>query len=312
MESFSVAVNAVLPFVLYIFFGYLMNRIGIADDNFLNKLNTVAFKAFFPVLMFSNLYHIEEGITFDVKLIALSVVTLLVLVAVLVLTVPRIVSEDAKRSVIIQAIFRSNTVLFAVPLAVNIFGEEAAATASMVVAIIVPLYNVLAVVILEKFRGGQPSMKTLLINILKNPLINGAIVGLLFFLLKIHLPTAIDSPVKAVAGMTTPLALFALGGTLHLRSIRAHLKYLVPTLAVKLILLPLVVTLIATAFGLTGIARFVFFLQYASPVAASSYPMAANMGGDGTLAGEFVVTSTVASLVTLFFWIMLYSQMGLF
>ena len=54
-SSFLIAINAVLPFMVYLGFGYLARRIGLVDEPFLNKLNTVVFKCFFPFLMFWNL-----------------------------------------------------------------------------------------------------------------------------------------------------------------------------------------------------------------------------------------------------------------
>lgn len=100
--------------------------------------------------------------------------------------------------------------------------------------------------------------------------------------------------------MTSPLALFVLGGTLHFSEVRANLKYLVPSLSMKLVVVPAVMVAIAYALGLRGVELFILLAMYATPVATSSYPMAQNMGGDGELAGQFVVISTVVSVVTIF------------
>ena len=148
-------------------------------------------------------------------------------------------------------------------------------------------------------------------NILKNPLIVGAIVGGLFLLFHLHLPQAVDQPVEAIAGLTTPLALFVLGGTLRFRAIGPNRKYLIPTLAVKMILLPLIMTILSVQFSMSPIERFVLLVMYGSPTAVSSYAMAENMGGDGELAGQIVVIGTAVSVFTLFAWIVVYGQMGL-
>ena len=103
--------------------------------------------------------------------------------------------------------------------------------------------------------------------------------------------------------MSSPLALFALGGTLQFKAIGKNLRYLVPTLATKLILLPLALVAIAYALGLRGVELFLVIAVFATPVASGSYPMAQNMGGDGELAGQLVFLSTVISVFTLFGWI---------
>ena len=111
--------------------------------------------------------------------------------------------------------------------------------------------------------------------------------------------------------MTSPLALFVLGGTLHFNAIRKNLKYLAPVLTIKLVFLPAVIVAIAYALGLRELELFLLIAIYATPVAAASYPMAQNMGGDGELAGQFVVISTVASVVTLFLWIFFMKSVAL-
>ena len=109
-----------------------------------------------------------------------------------------------------------------------------------------------------------------------------------------------NDTVSQFAGLTTPLALFVLGGTLHFSAVKGNLKYLVPSLTVKMVILPAVITVLATAMGFGNLERFVLFTMYATPVATASYSMAQNMGGDGELAGQFVVVSTAASIITIF------------
>lgn len=312
MESFLIAVNAVMPFLIYISFGYGVVKSGLADEAFMNKLNKVVFRAFFPLLMFNNMYQLKRDFSLNLTLVATAVLSVLFLQALLLLVVPRLVKENPRRGVIIQAIYRSNFVLFGIPLAANLFGDDGSALASMMVAIVIPVYNVTAVIILEMFRGdgGKTNPLVLVRNVCTNPLILGAAVGLVFFALRIKLPSSVDGPVSQFAGMTTPLALFVLGGTLHFSAIRGNLKYIVPSMTLKLALLPLLITALATVLGFSNVERFVIFEMYATPVATASYSMAQNMGGDGELAGQFVVLSTAASVVTIFLWVYLFTSIG--
>ena len=312
MESFLIAVNAVMPFLIYISFGYGVVKSGLADEAFMNKLNKVVFSAFFPLLMFNNMYQLKRDFSLNLTLVATAVLSVLFLQALLLLVVPRLVKENPRRGVIIQAIYRSNFVLFGIPLAANLFGDDGSALASMMVAIVIPVYNVTAVIILEMFRGdgGKTNPLVLVRNVCTNPLILGAAVGLVFFALRIKLPSSVEGPVSQFAGMTTPLALFVLGGTLHFSAIRGNLKYIVPSMTLKLALLPLLITALATVLGFSNVERFVIFEMYATPVATASYSMAQNMGGDGELAGQFVVLSTAASVVTIFLWVYLFTSIG--
>lgn len=310
LDSFLIALNAILPFIVYLGVGWIVRLLGFTDEAFLNKLNKVVFRCFFPFLMFWSLYNVDEGLDVGGTYIIVCVVSLLLLVGALVLIVPRIVKERPKQSVIIQAAYRSNFVLFGIPMAESVFGAKGAALATLMVAIIVPLYNAIAVILFETWRGEQIKPLELLKNIVTNPLILGALVGLVFLLLGIKLPVALEKPISEFSSLTTPLALFVLGGTLQFSAIRHNRNYLWPTMAFKLILLPLAVTLISALFGFSNVERFEFLIMAGAPVAVSSFPMAANMGGDGELAGQFVVLSTVVSLFTLFAFIFVYHTVG--
>ena len=311
MSSLLVAINAVVPFLFYITFGYGVRRIGLVDEAFLNRLNTLVFKAFFPILMFNNLYKVEPGFTLNPKMVAFAVSSLLLLELLLVLFVPRFVKDNPKRGVVIQAIYRSNFVLFGIPLTASIYGAGGTVMASMMIAIVIPLYNVTAVLILEMFHGGKPKPAALLKNVCTNPLILGAVTGFVFFILGIKFPACIEKPIGQFSDLTTPLALFVLGGTMHVSSIRGNVKYLAPALSLKLVIVPAVIFALSMALGFTSLERFVLFTMYATPIAASSYSMAVNMGGDGELAGEFVVISTAVSVVTIFLWVFFLKEMAL-
>lgn len=312
MESFLVAINAVIPFLCYISFGYVMKVKGVVKEEFLQQLNKMVFKVMYPFMTFYNIYKADASSLPRPIMLVFSGVSILVLEVILVFIVPKIVKENPKRGVIIQAIYRSNFVLFGLPLTISVFGDAASSVAAMVVTVVVTIYNTTSVVILEMFNSeGKTTVKSLLLNVAKNPLLQGAVVGLIFFFLGIKVPKSLLTPIAAFADMTSPLALFVLGGTLHFNAIRGNLKYLVPTLSFKLFALPALMLAIAYQFGLRELELFLLLAIYGTPVAAASYPMAQNMGGDGELAGQFVVISTVVSVATLFVWIFFLKSVGL-
>ena len=306
MESFLVAVNAVIPFFCYLALGYTMKIRGVVKEEFLQKLNQMVFRVFYPFMTFYNIYKADaESLPRPLLLIFTGA-------SILIVIIPKIVKENPRRGVIIQAIFRSNFVLFGLPLTIAVFGDSAASIAAMMVTVVVSIYNTTSVFILEMFNGeGKSDIKKTLKAVVANPLLQGAIVGLIFFFLGIKLPGSLVTPIAAFSNMTSPLAIYVLGGTLQFKAIRKNLKYLVPTLTCKLFILPAIIIAIAYTFGLRGLELFLLIAVYATPVAAASYPMAQNMGGDGELAGQFVVISTAVSMFTLFLWIFFMKSVGL-
>ena len=316
LDSFLVAINAVVPFFCYLSLGAAARAAKIVDEAFLQKLTKAVFALMFPFMSFYNVYSTGRGNLPGARLVTFIVIGVLALIGLLVVLVPRLVKENAKRGVIIQAVFRSNLVIFGIPLTVSVFGQERAAVTAMMVSIVVVIYNITAVIVLEMFNDrGEPGHKTtlgsLLVKVAKNPLLQGCVLGLVFYALRIRLPGCLEKPVKALSDMTSPLAMIALGGTLRFKAIAGNRRYLLPTLSARLVLIPLLMVLLGHAIGLRGVELFLVLVVFGTPVASGSYPMAMSMGGDGELAGQFVFLSTAASLVTLFIWIFCLGQMGL-
>ena len=305
MDAMNTAVNAVLPYMIYLVFGWILRTAGIMDEPFLKKLNQAIFLSLFPITMFSNTHNLSLDFASCSRVLLTGLACLASVIALSVLLTGFFVKENSRRAVIVQALYRSNALLFALGLAESIFGSEGSALASIAVAVFVPIYNVVAIIVLESFRGGKTDVRSLTGKVLKNPLFLGAAAGLAWSLTGIALPSVIESTMSKLSGMSTPLALMILGGTMHLSSVKKNFKAISTVVILKMILIPAAVTAICSMLGLTSVELFVVFVLFATPVAVSSYPMAQNMGGDGELAGELVVMTTLASVITLFGWIMI-------
>lgn len=304
MESLMISINAVLPFVIYLGVGVFLKKFKKIDESFFKQLNSIIFSIFFPFTMFNNIHDISLDISSCARLVFICIVTLFLLIGLSFAVVKRLVKENERRGVIIQAIYRSNTLLYALPLIETLFGSDGTALGSIIIALFVPIYNILAIIILEYFNGQNTSLKNLLLKILHNPLFQGAVIGVVFALFEIQIPAVIDKTISTISSMTTPLALIVLGGTTKLVSIKKNMKYIIPTLTFKMIVFPIITVFIGKMLGFNSIELFVYFILFATPIAVSSFSMAANMGGDSQLAGELVSVSTVASVFTLFLWIL--------
>jgi len=312
LESFMVAFNAVAPFLILLGIGFGAVRLKLTDRDFMNRLNKLNFRLFFPFMMFNNVYNAKPEDLPSVKLMLAGPLTFLAVVALLLIIVPQLVKENPRRGTIIQAIFRSNFIIYGIPLTTYVFGNDKASVCGMMVLIMVSLFNVASVAVLEMFRdGGKVRLMPLLLGILKNPLMQGCIVGLAFYLLQIKLPPFIETPVTSLAGVATTLALVVLGANLKFDELKKNSRTIIAVLATRLILLPLIMVPLGYLIGLRGVELFLILMIYGTPVATASYPMAQNMGGDGQLAGQLVFVSTVVSLVTIFLFIFTMSQLGL-
>ena len=311
-ESFMVAFNAVAPFLILLGIGFAAVRLKLTDRPFMDRLNALNYKVFFPFLMFNNVYSAKPENMPSVKLMVTGVLSVSLLVVLLVICVPKVVKENPRRGVVIQGIFRSNFIIYGIPLTTYVFGTEKSSVCGMMIMIMVSLFNVAAVIVLEMFReGGRVEIRKLLAGIVRNPLLQGCVIGLLFYLLQIRLPSFIAAPVSSLAGLATTLALVVLGANLKFDELKQNSRTISIVLVIRLILLPVVMVSFAYLIGLRGVELFLILMIFGTPVATSSYPMAQNMGGDGRLAGQLVFVSTVASLVTIFAFIFTMSRLGL-
>ena len=262
--------------------------------------------------MFNNIYSAKPEELPSLTLMLFGPLSVILLILVLILTIPRIVKDNSRRGVIIQAVFRSNFIIYGIPLTASVFGAEKSSVCGIMVMIMVTLFNTAAVIILEIFReGGRVRPLPLLLGLLKNPLLQGCAAGLVFFLLKIRLPAWITSPVSSLAGIATTLAMIVLGASLIFDELKKNRRTITAVLIIRLIVLPLVMVPLGWLIGLRGVELFLVLMIFGTPVATASYPMAANMGGDGQLAGQLVFVSTVASLGTIFLFIYAMSRLGL-
>ena len=110
----------------------------------------------------------------------------------------------------------------------------------------------------------------------------------------------------------TPLILLLLGASFETREITRYKKELLVCVGLRLVVFPGAILTLAAALGLRDIEFVTVLAMTAAPTAVNSFNMAQQLGGDSQLAGSAVVVSTAASFFTLFVWITLFKQLGMF
>ena len=312
MNNFWVAVGAVVPMFTLLFMGLVIKRLRLMTETELEHTNRMVFKLFFFCMMFYNIYVTDLAHTVRPKLMlfgGLGVLAVCFLATALVCWGDK---DNRHRGAMIQAIFRSNFVLFGIPIVGNIFGDSALAIPTMMIAVIVPIYNVLAVFILETFRGGSFALGKILLGILKNPMIMGAIIAVILRLIDFPVPKPVLKGIGQVAAATTPVALIILGASFKGGSFHEHLPQLVTCVAARLVLVPAILLSLAIYLGFRDIELVTLLAVFASPCAVASFAMAQQMGSDADLAGNCVVYTTGLSCLTIFCWVFLLKTLGLF
>ncbi len=311
MENLVIAFNVVLPLMLCIMLGYFLRRIGMIGEALRKGMNSLCFKVFLPFYLFNSVYATDVSASFNGKLMIFCCLAMIAWFGLLMVIIPRIEGENPRRGVLIQAMFRSNFALFGLPMAESLCGAEKMGPTTLLIGVCVPLVNVLAVITLESFRGGMPSVKKMLLGIAKNPLIVASLLGLAFNLMEIPLPSAVRKTVTDLGKVATPLSLVALGASFTFASAAAFRKQLALGVSGKLVICPLLMVSLGALIGLRAETLVPVLIYFGAPTAVSSFPMAQQMDGDGELAASLVVFTSALSILTIFLWVFVLKTIGL-
>lgn len=324
MENLIVSFRIIMPLFLYMMLGYAAKKRGLLTKELNDGVNQLMFALFLPVLLFKTLYQDDLSgfgqAAFIPYAMAGTVLSFLILFALF----SRLEKDPAKRGSLIQGAFRGNSILFGLPVAISIFGEGNTAEVAIVLAAIIPIYNVLSVLVLEicgqaavsedprvKLTLGSVNWKNVAQSIAKNPLIHAVLLGLLANRLGIVLPDYLEKTMAGVAGVVTPMAFVLLGAAFNLSSAMEDKRSIALASLMKLVVNPVIFLILPIIWGWNGPVLGAILIAFGTPTAVSSFPMAKALRCDADLAGEIVVATSAASILTIFLWIFVLKQMML-
>lgn len=312
LSNLQVCFNAVMPLFLIMGLGYGVKCLGGIRVEDVPGLNKMAFRFFMPVMLFWNLYTSTIDQALQPKLLLFAVGATLVMYGLSLAIVLPTEKDHEKQGVKIQGMYRSNLAIIRLPLATVLVPGADMGPVAMLAAIIVPLFNVLAVITLTAFRGERLPAGRLIKMVATNPLILGSAVGLVFLGTGWRLPTALESAVHQVAAMTSPFMLFLLGAFFRFSGLRRYRKDLIEVCVVRLFLMPALLLTAAFLIGIRGVGFAGLISVFASATAIASFTMTQQMGGDAELAGDIVVSTSALCIVTMFAWSVLFKALGAF
>lgn len=332
----ATAVNAVAPIILLIVLGYCLRRKYFINESFVKIGNNLVFKICLPCMLFINVYSIESFDAVRWDIVGYSVAVICVFFVLGLLTAVLTTDVDRRRGVILQCTFRSNFAIIGLTLASALGGSEAEGIAAVVSAFTIPVFNILGVVALSMFlkdSGKEArSVKSILLNIAKNPLIIGVALGLICLGIRSlqmslfgEVVFALNremkffySAVNNLKSIASPFALIVLGGQFEFAAVKELKKEIVVGTVWRIVIAPLIgiggaVLLSNCTNWLTcGVNEYPALIAlFGSPVAVSSAVMAGAMGNDEQLATQLVVWTSLCSIVTIFLEVCVLMAAGL-
>lgn len=310
MKGFVFSLNTVFPLLVMMAAGVGARRLHWLGDSATRQANNCVYRLFLPLLLCFNIMDTQPTAEVNGTTLLFAFWGSLAVFLLMFWLAPRLCKQRNTRGVVIQGVARSNYAVFGIPLVLSMYPKGDTSVAAMMVVVVVPVFNVMSTIALMLHGQEKIDLGAIVKGILLNPLMLGTAAGFLLWRTGIRLPALLDTPLRRLADIATPLALFLLGASLDFGKAKAHLGLLVFSVAGRLALAPLLVLPLAVLLGFRDVSLATLIAVFASPTAVSSYPMAQQMGGDDDLAAAQVVFSTLFSILTVFVWVLAFRAMG--
>ena len=315
LENILFSMNSTMPLFFIMLLGYLLHRTGFLSDEFVAGANKFVFYVSLPVQLFRDLGSTDVRTTFDGRYVLFCfVVTLISILAVWALA-KLFLKNKSLVGEFTQVCYRSSAAILGTAFLQSIYGT--ASMSSLMILGSVPLYNIMAVVILtlegpDSARTGSMAekLKKSVKGIFTNPTLLGIAAGFAWSLLGLSLPTMVSKTLSSVAGLTSPLALLAIGAGFKGRKALGYLKPTTVATVVKLMILPALFLPFAVHLGFTDEKLVALLVMLGSIATPSCYVMAKQMGHEGVLTGSVCVTTTLFSAFSLTFWLFVLRSFG--
>jgi hypothetical protein len=300
IASLSSALSITAPIFLLVVLGIAIKRLHLINDGFIDAASKLVFTLGLPCLLFTTIVKTKLDTLLNVKLIAVGLGSTLIIFFVLVLLSLVLVRAKRERGIFVQGSFRGNMGIIGLAFCLNAYGDTGIAIASVYMAALTILYNLLSVIILTQTltTSQQQLWRQIVVNIIKNPIVISIVLGFIVIGIRLPIhPVLMDSG-NYLAQMTLPLALLCIGGSINLKELRQSSFVSLITVTMKLVLVPAASIALALPFSFSSIEMGVVFLMAAAPTATASYIMVQAMKGNGVLAANIIVLSTLGSVLS--------------
>lgn len=306
MENLIFSLNATVPIFLLMVLGFVFHQIGWIDDVFASKMNRFVFLVPLPVLLFGDLASVDFSQIWNPKFIIFCFVATLLSI-LLVFLLSGFLKDKSLRGEFIQSSYRSSAALLGIAFIENIYGNSGMAPLMIIGS--VPLYNVIAVIVLSVFtpenkgKLDRSVVRKTIHGILTNPILIGIVTGLLWSMLRLPYGGIFQKTIENVAHTATPLGLMAMGASFDIHKALGKLRPSLCAVFIKLVGLCALFLPIAIHFGFRESELIAILVMLGSATTVSCFVMAKNMGHEGTLSSSVIMLTTLCSAFTLTGWL---------
>ncbi len=321
LENLRASAAIVAPFLIYMLIGIMLRKAGILSEELAGRVNGLLFKVFFPVNIFNSMYKADISGIFGTLVAPYAMAGTLCVLFFMMRLARKLSPDPGVRAAIVHAGYRANVMLFALPIAQGVFGEDVTEIL-IILTVVMITNNFSSVPMMEHYSrqlknaGGEEAgdqktgFKELLIKLFKVPILDAVVIGFIWAIFRIPMPSLGKTVVSGIAGCVIPLAFMVMGARLDFAKIKANSRISFLVVFLRLVVIPAVFIAYPLIAGWDPRSLIALVTAFGSPSAIVSYTMCENYGCDGELAAEIVTISSTLALFTLFLWVFCFKQAG--
>lgn len=287
---------ALSPIFILILLGWFFRRIEFPGSSFWPMAEKITYYVFFPALLFFSLYRADFSEARFWGMALATGGTMVITSLVMLLLRPLLKIPDYSFSSVFQGGLRHNTYV-GISAAFVFLGEWGLTLAAMVIAVMVPMANIISVAVVSRYGdNNSKGWKEALYALGTNPLILACLMGVLVNLSGIRLILGTDEVVRILSQASLSLGLLAVGAGLRFTRIASKIVPLAWSSMFKLILQPLLMGSAALLLGLGPDLVLIIVVFGSLPCGAAAYVMARELGGDLDMMAAIITVQTVAAV----------------
>ena len=294
----------VSPVFLLIILGNFLRRIKVPDVSFWEINDKLCYWVLIPALLF---HYISQINLSSEMLYSYSVIIYVgFFIAILtVLILGKLLGYPPERwTSILQGAVRQNAFI-ALAITGSLFGDEGLKIASIFMLIYVPSINIIIVTTMvmnfgqSKKNESNNELKTVFVELSKNPFILAMIAGLIFSIAQSEKLKVIIDTSGLLGSAALPIMLLTIGAKIKVRDLALTITPIIISNFLKLLALPLIAFFVANYLGLSEIEVIVAVIFAAVPTAVSSHTLARQFGADDQLMTSIITTQVILSFITI-------------
>ena len=227
LENLLFSLNMSLPLFILLGLGYVLARKGLFSDDYVSRTTNLVYYVMLPAKLFLDICETDLTAAFDPRYVAVTAVGVVAQFILAWLCGDLLCRDKSKQSAFAHACFRGNFAYLGMALLQNIYNSDTVASTAVILAIVLPLYNIQGVILMTIKEGeGGIHVGKILLGVLKNPMVLAILAGLPFAYFQVELPYVVSKSLSYLQVATSTMALLVVGASIKLDAIREDLPLL--------------------------------------------------------------------------------------